>query len=253
MVINDRNLFSSLSESSFIPTPNSDILGKLLDLLFSSLSESSFIPTPNSDILGKLLDLLVLISFREQLHSYNVQLIVLMKKEQSSSHLFQRVASFLLKRFFIGFKEDSGSVLISFREQLHSYYLTAIFLENFWIFLFSSLSESSFIPTYKGKEIFHRFQRGVLISFREQLHSYYLTAIFLENFWIFLFSSLSESSFIPTYKRQELELCCKTYVLISFREQLHSYDEEGVVELFRNNTAVLISFREQLHSYDIYG
>jgi len=38
--------------------------------MFSSLSESGFIPTPNSDILGKLLDLLVLISFREWLHSY---------------------------------------------------------------------------------------------------------------------------------------------------------------------------------------
>ena len=40
---------------------------------------------------------------------------------QLSSHLFQRVASFLLEMFKKGLEDAGLEVLISFREWLHSY------------------------------------------------------------------------------------------------------------------------------------
>ena len=63
----------------------------------------------------------VLISFREWLHSYFLSIPSKDMLNALSSHLFQRVASFLLKLFISGLAE-AGLV-------------------------FSSLSESGFIPT----------------------------------------------------------------------------------------------------------
>ncbi len=139
--------FSSLSESSFIPTNqclNKRVIScrsgshlfqrvasfllkdkEMLDLfktgLFSSLSESSFIPTLVMHFQSRCFQLPVLISFREQLHSYFQRLQKERRKLRNSSHLFQRVASFLLEYMRINGNE----------------------IET-W---FSSLSESSFIPT----------------------------------------------------------------------------------------------------------
>jgi len=71
------------------------------------------------------------------------------------------------------FKElfSNNTVLISFREWLHSYAArnpegTAEFKE------FSSLSESGFIPTSRRNRQFQGTFFKVLISFREWLHSY---------------------------------------------------------------------------------
>ena len=136
------------------------------------------------------------------------------------------MASFLqVKRFFIGFKEDSG-VLISFREWLHSYILkeytvfekcsvsshlfqrVASFLlpnkeilDRFIVALFSSLSESGFIPTRYPAECPVGYHFFVLISFREWLHSYIYMVIEPNKVSKPMFSSLSESGFIPTIKR----------------------------------------------------
>jgi len=67
-----------------------------------------------------------------------------------SSHLFQRVASFLPKNNSTPNRGCCREVLISFREWLHSYY--AIGDDDVYttkLDLFSSLSESGFIPTWK--------------------------------------------------------------------------------------------------------
>jgi len=81
------------------------------------------------------------------------------------------VASFLhgikVKRFFIGFK-----VLISFREWLHSYFFIGFKEDSGSKGVFSSLSESGFIPTGSGDILPQIPTKLVLISFREWLHSY---------------------------------------------------------------------------------
>ena len=118
---------------------------------FSSLSESGFIPTNMSYVAYRISKETVLISFREWLHSYlideldtkyGIRVVLISFREwlhsylnipsrevfdslteelKNSSHLFQRVASFLpFTRRFVGFRIDTG-VLISFREWLHSY------------------------------------------------------------------------------------------------------------------------------------
>ena len=142
---------------------------------------------------------------------------------KQSSHLFQRVASFLQVLRIQGWCWNGTSVLISFREWLHSYKFYGFKVDVGMAPVFSSLSESGFIPTTWN--VFWRRNQvlSVLISFREWLHSYtYLTrlshswtdwgshlfqrvASFLlkiyKSFAAFLqkgFSSLSESGFIPT-------------------------------------------------------
>jgi len=81
--------------ASFLPeTGVIEITGK--NVKFSSLSESGFIPT---NFIGDLLVLglrQVLISFREWLHSYVRSFLLRGNKGIPRSHLFQRVASFLL-------------------------------------------------------------------------------------------------------------------------------------------------------------
>jgi len=88
----------------------------------------------------------VLISFREWLHSYKATLDQLTNLLASSSHLFQRVASFLQ---IVGVQSIDAAYE-----------------------MFSSLSESGFIPTKDEEEIGRILYQEVLISFREWLHSY---------------------------------------------------------------------------------
>ena len=88
-----------------------------------------------------------------------------------SSHLFQRVASFLHDYYTNKLTLDVAHVLISFREWLHSY----VVLKEFSIHClirFSSLSESGFIPTNDHECAIKEVVPEVLISFREWLHSY---------------------------------------------------------------------------------
>ncbi len=165
----------------------------------------------------------VLISFREWLHSYRHLGRKKHKFPYGSSHLFQRVASFLLENFKAGLSEAG--------------------LE------FSSLSESGFIPTTSCLRYCQNVCPEVLISFREWLHSYCaakevvpqgikvsshlfqrVASFLLPGFsWCFVcnfcrFSSLSESGFIPTFFSSPLTWGLHFLVLISFREWLHSYN-----------------------------
>ena len=87
---------------------------------------------------------------------------------------------------------------------------------------FSSLSESGFIPTFVGSSRVPVEQTGVLISFREWLHSYYEKFSVPVISWS-KFSSLSESGFIPTDNGVMIRRTSWGFVLISFREWLHSY------------------------------
>jgi len=163
---------------------------------FSSLSESGFIPT------------------KQKIYS--------MFLEPRCSHLFQRVASFLL----VGVPG----------------------FQVLWFSMFSSLSESGFIPTRLHYKTKHGHSNNVLISFREWLHSYWqvpcarrhmknLSSHLFQRVASFLqvndltlilrflsrFSSLSESGFIPTEKKDTSFSKEGGWVLISFREWLHSY------------------------------
>ena len=97
------------------------LVAGLFSSRFSSLSESGFIPTALwSDVIIPTARE-VLISFREWLHSYPVTVVTDSNYKQVGSHLFQRVASFLLQRR--GRPTQCGNCR------------------------FSSLSESGFIPT----------------------------------------------------------------------------------------------------------
>ena len=158
----------------------------------------------------------------------------LLDQVESRSHLFQRVASFLpwgllffnhtLEEVFSSLSESGfiptrmvtklggclhPPVLISFREWLHSYIEENKTCNNKKLNLFSSLSESGFIPTKRRFTVFWEVIWTVLISFREWLHSYTI-----ENDLVVLsnqrkFSSLSESGFIPTQaERNGRNDCC---------------------------------------------
>jgi len=139
--------FSSLSESGFIPTIMSTRIINLTPHAGSHLFQrvASFLPfriLPNPCLVFTL----VLISFREWLHSYDIEQSRKEVVPQGGSHLFQRVASFLLRNEIRG---PGGKFA--------------------W---FSSLSESGFIPTrFLGFRLRPETQ-VVLISFREWLHSY---------------------------------------------------------------------------------
>ena len=113
-----------------------------------------------------------------------------------SSHLFQRVASFLL----IDDQGNESEVSKKFSSLSESGFIPtkASFSRIHRLsLLFSSLSESGFIPTGTAefKELFRN--NTVLISFREWLHSYF-----------YGFRIRPETAVV---------------VLISFREWLHSY------------------------------
>ena len=166
--------FSSLSESGFIPTIR-------LGLFFSEDTKEVLISfrewlhsyRDHGEVFCNKTDP-VLISFREWLHSYGIKVTALGGHPLYSSHLFQRVASFLPKAFLWCLDETQlGS---------HLFQRVASFLLNYaakriadCIDEFSSLSESGFIPTFL-------FQ--FLMVFKQSAK----------------FSSLSESGFIPTSK-----------------------------------------------------
>ena len=163
--------FSSLSESGFIPTCDwliGPVTGKQK---FSSLSESGFIPTNRycTNNIGNCGQ--VLISFREWLHSYFLSIPSKDLLDMLSSHLFQRVASFLLR---LSSRSCFGTiqVLISFREWLHSYMLERFREELSEAGVLISFRE--WLHSYRCSKHTIRFVfRNVLISFREWLHSYF--------------------------------------------------------------------------------
>jgi len=78
--------------------------------------------------------------------------------------------------------------------------------ERLLLKLFSSLSESGFIPTFAEASPRRLRPFGVLISFREWLHSYKSWDFFYVNDRRIAFSSLSESGFIPTIKEVSVSL-----------------------------------------------
>jgi len=88
----------------------------------------------------------VLISFREWLHSYEKRMENRFEILKIGSHLFQRVASFL--------RVSIDGTLMKI------------------VYMFSSLSESGFIPTILNSQERRWYPKAVLISFREWLHSY---------------------------------------------------------------------------------
>jgi len=139
---------------------------------FSSLSESGFIPT--KFIINNIESQIarVLISFREWLHSYCSSQMIPSPFCGDCSHLFQRVASFLLNDRNLNYAAKR---------------------------MFSSLSESGFIPTRVSRDPKLEVIEIVLISFREWLHSYFKQKIYSMFLEPRLFSSLSESGFIPTH------------------------------------------------------
>ncbi len=199
-----NNTFSSLSESGFIPTVTSKnvnaiaraIGSHLFQRVASFLPESGVVPVTSKNVN-------VLISFREWLHSYRKLLQFNVPGSRRSSHLFQRVASFLLNEK----QPDSSKVEVrshlfqrvaSFlriqKEQAvskkcsgsHLFQRVASFLQILKLLQgvferlgFSSLSESGFIPTWNIDDSHPRTCGWVLISFREWLHSY--TIIILTN------------------------------------------------------------------------
>ncbi len=215
--------------------------------MFSSLSESGFIPTESVAKVILASPGAVLISFREWLHSYQISRLGLYFSKEavlisfrewlhsylrvrefvyilgtSSSHLFQRVASFLLNQSWRAWKRQSTR--------------------------FSSLSESGFIPTMvllnipskdllQGSHLFQRvasfllsevFRNNcsvwelVLISFREWLHSYKpATRDSSFSWWRGSHLFQRVASFLLGFK--VATNAAVTVVLISFREWLHSY------------------------------
>ena len=145
-------------------------------LRFSSLSESGFIPT----------------LLREQFSNNTCD---------CCSHLFQRVASFLLSINFVTKKWFVRSSHLFQRVASFLHYVVAA-TDKLLIYLFSSLSESGFIPT-----------------------SIQWPEINDQQSW---FSSLSESGFIPTPQGIKVTaLGGHPLVLISFREWLHSYNSQN--------------------------
>jgi len=163
---------------------------------FSSLSESGFIPTTLCPPLCFPLHKGVLISFREWLHSYEEMFVDNLMDLNSSSHLFQRVASFLHFNDDVSLcKQDICS---------HLFQRVASFLPNKNIDIEELFKKSS-----------HLFQR--VASFLR------LGMFFDDETKSFLFSSLSESGFIPTGLYFSEETKEFLWVLISFREWLHSY------------------------------
>ena len=139
--------FSSLSESGFIPTDGaqSRILAGVLQ--FSSLSESGFIPTRRPDWKVREGFMVVLISFREWLHSYTIRI----KKQETP---------------------DSQVVLISFREWLHSYKIDNRYAFSFRVEVLISFREWLHSYIENNDPNVNTVLVTVLISFREWLHSY---------------------------------------------------------------------------------
>ena len=123
--------FSSLSESGFIPTKSTVLKGTSWTLVFSSLSESGFIPTVREDFKGQHIT-----AFSSHLFQRVASFLLITfnkgtKLVLAGSHLFQRVASFL-QELFQQLVDELETVLISFREWLHSYFtdLAMMYLQD---------------------------------------------------------------------------------------------------------------------------
>jgi len=166
-----------ISFREWLHSYSSRIVGKRRDFYgFSSLSESGFIPTWYLWTFRVGMGPKVLISFREWLHSYSLRLDLKWRPGGSSSHLFQRVASFL-----------------------HSNYLPSAL----WLLSeFSSLSESGFIPTDRLGLVFDQAIKGVFSSLSESGFIPTIQQAIWEKKRFKGFSSLSESGFIPTRRSQ---------------------------------------------------
>ena len=114
----------------------------------------------------------VLISFREWLHSYIWKMIYHSFMVMSCSHLFQRVASFLPTEAAFLSSFLFFLVLISFREWLHSYDLIKeidVSLRRLGSHLFQRVASFLHHSTDRSESS----KTCVLISFREWLHSYF--------------------------------------------------------------------------------
>ncbi len=144
-----------------------------------------------------------------------------MLEQFKSSHLFQRVASFLHKGIL---------------QQQYEY-----------LAQFSSLSESGFIPTLLTKVPYlkvwdqgsHLFQR--VASFLRVVDG---VQVFKTTFG---FSSLSESGFIPT---KNLSAVVRSIAVGSHLfQRVASFLPKMKKKLVGFSIKVLISFREWLHSY----
>jgi len=117
--------------------------------------------------------------------------------ECSSSHLFQRVASFL-QVFRI---PASYGIRSKFSSLSESGFIPTFDMDKPVLKVtegFSSLSESGFIPTCAQPNRRGVSSNNVLISFREWLHSYQVLCSETVRCAQHKFSSLSESGFIPT-------------------------------------------------------
>ena len=190
-----------------------------------------------------------------------------------SSHLFQRVASFLHDLF----SETRTAIYLQFSSLSESGFIPTEDYPNEWaitIDKFSSLSESGFIPTsnswvhrfrvlWRGSHLFQR-----VASFLRRVtrfggcpcppgsHLFQRVASFLRSRWgrrkrngRSRFSSLSESGFIPTTGYSKIYP--SKYIGFS------SLSESGFIPTVLKQLGVrsitveevLISFREWLHSY----
>jgi len=294
---------------------------------FSSLSESGFIPTlcdrnkpeesssSSSHLFQRVASFLhageryrrilsswqVLISFREWLHSYNGALRCCCESFRYSSHLFQRVASFLPVSLFFLIFFIFTSVLISFREWLHSYNVRqdgrrpderAAVLISFREWLHSYISSKEILESFKSSRS-HLFQRVASFlplqspRFRYPAecssHLFQRVASFLQlfsnntsNWLVGQFSSLSESGFIPTFRPDHVAVrpdnwgshlfqrvasfllsnnsadwtICPAAVFSSLSESGFIPTKAQIGSADLSVYKVLISFREWLHSYN---
>jgi len=168
------------------------------------------------------LELVVLISFREWLHSYCVAPGDAVRDDKGSSHLFQRVASFLPKN---NSTPKHGCCKGSHLFQRVASFLPLVTIRQTGPLVqsFSSLSESGFIPTFCYLCVLFCTSFNVLISFREWLHSYILINK-AQRKWYPRSSHLFQrvASFLQVLESFKAGLL-EAGVLISFREWLHSY------------------------------
>ena len=190
-----EELFSSLSESGFIPTGSWEDQWERILLTFSSLSESGFIPT-----------YVIYASFGGYFSQFSSlsesgfiptdYKLVAVTFREDGSHLFQRVASFL----------PESSVIEITKKNIR----------------FSSLSESGFIPTqHTGRRLWYKGEE---------------------------FSSLSESGFIPTHGNR-WKGGRRDWSSSHLFQRVASFLQLTLVLRFVSRLQVLISFREWLHSY----
>ena len=166
--------------------------------LFSSLSESGFIPT--LVLLLKFLNKLnkVLISFREWLHSYN------RRRNMKFSPATMVLISFRewLHSYKYYWNKSLEEQYFQFSSLSESGFIPTLIMVNFGFGKdnrFSSLSESGFIPT-EFRNILGYVEKSKFSSLSESGFIPTILLVIVDNIGSFMFSSLSESGFIPTWK-----------------------------------------------------